>query len=222
MAISSIKAMLVAGMFILVTGAAEAGGNPHQKPCDRADLIGSAYGACNVYCEALDCDGPPDRRQARACEAARNRFFDLTGNVPPCEPVCPCASGWLNPDFVPDVLEATECLVQLSDGGEFIDLRLEGAPDENGDEPLSAAGLNIFDDDLAGYHSFQCFSERYEDQSFALSEDSGAFEMFNGFREEGDQFDRQQNGLFASCKAVFVRIVEENGIECVVDDSRSQ
>ena len=219
---SSLKTLLVATVFILGTGVAGAGGNSHQGVCEQADLIGSAYGACNVYCEALDCDGPPNPKRERACERALNRFIDLTGDVPPCEPMCPCASGWLNPDFVPAFLATSECSVYLSDSGELIELRLEGVPDENGNEPLSTASLYISDDDLEGFHALGCFSERYEDRLSVLSEDSGVFEMFNGFREEGDQFDRQQNDIFTSCKAVMLRIIEEHGVECILDDARSQ
>ena len=219
------RIFLVLSLILVVFGSSRADAGDlhrHQSVCDGAELVGAAYGACHVYCEALDCDGPPKPRRARACERALDRFWELTGEPPPCDPICPCAAGWLNPAFVPADLQAVECSVQINDFGEFIDLRLEGGPDENGDEPLSAAGVNIFDDGLAGFHSLGCFSERYENQSFVLSEDSGVFEMFSGFRDEGDDFDRQQTTLFASCKTVLMKMIDDTGAECLVDDTTGQ
>jgi len=222
MARSNFKTSLVTALFILSTGVAGAGGHGEQKVCDQADLIGSAYGACNVYCEALDCDGPPNPRRERACERALDRFIDLTGDVPPCVPLCPCAAGWRNPEFVPDFLAASECSMLLGDGFEVIELRLDGYPDENGAEPLSRASVYIGDDDVEGFHGLGCLSERYDDRLAEPSEDSGFFDMSNSFRVESDQLARQRNDIFTSCKAVMTRFIEENGIECVVDDVRSQ
>jgi len=103
-----------------------------------------------------------------------------------------------------------------------IELYLEGNPDENGAEPLSSASLYIADDDVEGFHGLGCQSERYEDRLAEPSEDSGLFDISNSFRVESDQLDRQRNDIFTSCKAVMTRFIEENGIECVVDDVRSR
>jgi hypothetical protein len=220
---SNLTWSLVTGVCIVCTGTLAAGQNQHnQSVCDEAGLIGATYGACNVYCEALDCDGPPDARREAACDRAFDRYFELSGEPPPCEPLCPCASGWLNPEFRPTDIVATECNVEISDFGTFMDLRLEGAPDENGDGSLSAAGLNTFDDDLAGFHMIACFSEHYANQEFVLSEDSGNFEMYSNFREEGVLFDLQQKVMFKSCKKVLRNITRRSGAECVVNDTRSR
>ena len=51
--------------------------------CD--DLSGKAYGLCNAYCEALDCDWNPNASE-RACEALRSNYSALTGESEfPCE-----------------------------------------------------------------------------------------------------------------------------------------
>jgi len=51
--------------------------------CDG--LKGKAYGLCNAYCEALDCDWDPNASK-RACEALRSRYSSLTGESKfPCE-----------------------------------------------------------------------------------------------------------------------------------------
>jgi len=203
---------------VLGVSGADAGDRHHQRTvCDEADLIGSAYAACHVYCEALDCDGPPNPRRERACERAGNWFFDLTGDLPPCEPLCPCASGWLNPEFLPTDIVATVCEVQTNENVKYFDLRLEGA-----DGSVSAASFNILDDDLAGFQGFGCFSEHYADGSQVLSENSGNFDMFTSFRNEGDLFDRQQNDFYSSCEALFQRLIEESGAECVPVGKRSR
>lgn len=215
---SRILVVLFFIVFALGVAGVDAGDRHHnQSVCDESDLFGAAYGTCHVYCEALDCDGPPNPRRERACERALDRFFDLTGTLPPCEPLCPCAAGWLSSEFLPDEIAAAVCDVQTSDYGQYYDLRLEGT-----DGSVSAASYNIFDDDFGGFHSFGCFSELYAAESGALSEDSGNFDMFTSFLNEGDLFDRQQNDMYSSCKAVFERIIEETGAECVTVDKRSR
>ena len=79
------QSILVLSLLVLFTGAAAA----QDDPC--AGLDGNAYGLCNAYCEAMDCDSPNQPASERACERKFQQFQLLTGEVPPCEGVtCPC------------------------------------------------------------------------------------------------------------------------------------
>ncbi len=61
------------------------------QPSDACDgETGAAWGLCNAYCEAMDCDGDP-QASANACLRIFDRFEQVTGRIPPCEvPHCPC------------------------------------------------------------------------------------------------------------------------------------
>ena len=54
----------------------------HAGVCD--DYNGQAFGLCNAYCEAMDCDGDPNANQ-NACDAVYANFSAATGEAPPCE-----------------------------------------------------------------------------------------------------------------------------------------
>lgn len=81
---------------------------------------GRAFGMCQAYCEALDCDGDPNA-DAQACSNVGSHFTSLTGRELPCETVveppdvdCPCLAfeGWSGA-FAPTV-EAYTCWEGLS------------------------------------------------------------------------------------------------------------
>lgn len=48
-----------------------------------ADYSGRAFGLCNAYCEATDCDEDPNADQ-NACDSLYDNFMDATGEEPPC------------------------------------------------------------------------------------------------------------------------------------------
>jgi hypothetical protein len=84
------------------TGAALALGTPDGLPPARESVCdaetGAAYGLCNAYCEAMDCelanDGDPGtepKASATACSKVRSKFQNVTGRDVTCE-ACPCAS----------------------------------------------------------------------------------------------------------------------------------
>ncbi len=94
-------------------------GDPPAVEEDCALESGAAFGLCNAYCEAMDCDCPtadnPEcepQASDRACTRVRDRFLQVTGRELPCdvavdpdpEPeACPCvgfAAGWADPNFV--------------------------------------------------------------------------------------------------------------------------
>jgi hypothetical protein len=57
-----------------------------EAVCDGQ--VGAAYGLCNAYCEAMDCDSDYPQASETACNKVGNKFMNLTGVQPPCE--CPC------------------------------------------------------------------------------------------------------------------------------------
>jgi hypothetical protein len=59
-----------------------------ETVCDGE--TGAAFGLCNAYCEAMDCDSPAHRASDTACSQVRRNFERKTGRPLPCEVVCPC------------------------------------------------------------------------------------------------------------------------------------
>ena len=56
-----------------------------ETVCDDAGLTGAAWGLCNAYCEAMDCDSPNTRASERACECVLENFRKASGGInPPC------------------------------------------------------------------------------------------------------------------------------------------
>jgi hypothetical protein len=55
---------------------------------DCEGLEGAAFGLCNAYCEALDCDDQLE--PMNACESLRSNYFKKTGaSAFPCDQTCP-------------------------------------------------------------------------------------------------------------------------------------
>jgi hypothetical protein len=46
--------------------------------------VGAAYGLCNAYCEAMDCDSDAPQASANACIKVANKFINITGLELPC------------------------------------------------------------------------------------------------------------------------------------------
>ena len=63
-----------------------------ESVCDG--LSGAAFGLCNSYCEAMDCDSPNPRASEQACSQVLDNFMKKTdGKLPPCSKpagMCPC------------------------------------------------------------------------------------------------------------------------------------
>lgn len=51
---------------------------------------GAAFGLCNAYCEAMDCESPAPQASPRACQRVLDNFLRHTGQMPPCAATCPC------------------------------------------------------------------------------------------------------------------------------------
>ena len=60
------------------------GQTPAQESvCDGQS--GAAFGLCNAYCEAMDCDSSSPQASATACDKVRAGFVRVTGVDIPCE-----------------------------------------------------------------------------------------------------------------------------------------
>jgi len=59
-----------------------------ESICDVED--GAAFGLCNAYCEAMDCETDNPSASATACAKVRDKFMNITGHDLPCENACPC------------------------------------------------------------------------------------------------------------------------------------
>lgn len=74
-------------------GAALASTPDGQTPAEETVCngeTGAAYGLCNAYCEAMDCESDNPSASATACSRVRTKFQNITGRDLPCENTCPC------------------------------------------------------------------------------------------------------------------------------------
>lgn len=93
--------VIVLALSLLVAGAAVAQPTPPEQfgtpdnmtpamedVCD--ETTGKANGLCVAYCEAMDCDSENPNASENACTKVGENFIRITGELPPCERVCPC------------------------------------------------------------------------------------------------------------------------------------
>ena len=85
---------LFLALLLLCTGAALATTPDGQTPSEETvcdSEAGAAYGLCNAYCEAMDCDSGNAQASPNACSKVRSKFQNITGRDLPCEAAsCPC------------------------------------------------------------------------------------------------------------------------------------
>ncbi len=137
---------LSAGHVSIVSAGTADGLTPSvETPCDEAGLTGSAWGLCNSYCEAKDCDYEFPRASMRSCARTLRNFYRVTdGLVPPCVntagddiPTCPCysASDLTTAmvdgcsDVVANFCDDEQCVLECSDPAFFA--FASSTPDEN-------------------------------------------------------------------------------------------
>ncbi len=91
---ASLALILAVAMHPLPARAEGKNGGPPEEACEAADLDAAAWGLCNAYCEAMDCDGDDPQASDRACERVlENWERHAEGRSIPCEQVeCPCWS----------------------------------------------------------------------------------------------------------------------------------
>jgi len=89
--VRSFISYILLGMFMPALVMAE--GTPDLLPpametvCDIES--GAAYGLCNAYCEAMDCDSLTPSASSTACQKVLDKFTQFTGRTFPCELDCP-------------------------------------------------------------------------------------------------------------------------------------
>ena len=112
MKIAVTKIIFLALMLTLFPMATAAKGPDGVTPakeyvCDS--LTGKAYGICNAYCEALDCDDSSKKASDNACDELYQKYTVLTGGSPPCYVLtvtaCPCFGDLTKEGFT----EKTDC-----------------------------------------------------------------------------------------------------------------
>lgn len=96
-----------------------------ETVCDGQ--AGAAFGLCNAYCEAMDCDSMDHRASDTACSRVKRNYERMTGRPLPCEVVCPCGAhlplfAAIGEGTVPveRCVADDEIISVLTPGGEFV------------------------------------------------------------------------------------------------------
>jgi hypothetical protein len=108
-----INALVLLAFAIPAVAKTPDGQTPSQETiCDS--YSGAAFGLCNTYCEAMDCESPEPHASATACSRVGDHFRRITGSDLPCEATCPCTALPLFAAFVDGTSTIAEC---VSGGG---------------------------------------------------------------------------------------------------------
>ena len=145
-----VRLILSLALLLLCTGAGAAlAQTPDELPpaletiCDME--TGAAYGLCNAYCEAMDCDSDNPSASETACSKVKSKFTNITGRALPCEAVvCPCAS---IPEFMATLSNINYCLGD----SEFI---IVGTDPIFPGFPFSTGPIDVAGPGGCGYFSF--------------------------------------------------------------------
>ncbi len=86
-----------------------------ETVCDGES--GAAFGLCNAYCEAMDCDSAAPQATESACERVRDDYVNITDLEVPCLDADPCSEEvclsfcqqCLDQDCPSDCIEFTFC-----------------------------------------------------------------------------------------------------------------
>jgi hypothetical protein len=87
---------LTFALLLICTGAALAQTPDGETPAEETvcdSETGAAYGLCNAYCEAMDCESESPNASETACTKVRDKFMNITGRDLPCEApdlICAC------------------------------------------------------------------------------------------------------------------------------------
>jgi len=88
--LSFTASILMSFLFVTVVSAE---GTPDGYPPAKESICdfesGAAYGLCNAYCEAMDCDSDTPNANDSACQKVSGKFTQVTGRDVPCAVPCP-------------------------------------------------------------------------------------------------------------------------------------
>ena len=86
----SAASILMSFLFVTVVSAE---GTPDGYPPAKESICdfeaGAAFGLCNAYCEAMDCDSDTPNANDSACQRVSDKFSQITGRNVPCAEPCP-------------------------------------------------------------------------------------------------------------------------------------
>lgn len=141
---------------LLCSGAALAQTPDGQTPAEETvcdSETGAAFGLCNAYCEAMDCESADPQASATACTKVKDKFTQLTGRSSlPCEApttcpppppgtACPCVDAF--PNFATVVIQfPTFC---SDDGSRVFMLASGGSIDATCSDPTLGSRCSYFD-----------------------------------------------------------------------------
>ncbi len=203
------------------------GGNHGRTPgvCEDAGLIGSAYAACNVYCEALDCDSDRPSGSERACENALARFEDLAdGSLPPCHApeglTCPCSAVWNGDRFFPEFPDPESIYCSVINGGdEFASLFLSMVDPSDWSTVFATTGFMGVADMENPREIVNCSSAK---ESIGQDPDTGVFQMENTYLPEAAGVYQFTRAIFDACQtdllALMGEVEERFGVVCETVD----
>lgn len=116
---------------VLSTGSTALAQTPDGEPpsvetvCDGQ--FGAAFGLCNAYCEAMDCDSVDAQASPTACEKVAAKFMKITGSMPPCvEPPGPMCDDLLSCTGCDTPADTDACCADNPDGS--------GCQDDDGED----------------------------------------------------------------------------------------
>jgi len=134
---------LLAAVLLVCSGATFAQTPDGMPPsletvCDTES--GAAFGWCNAYCEAMDCELANDNdpltephASANACDKVRTKFQQSTGRDMPCERSCPCSDPQIASYFASFIAGTSEfdadfCFTEpglITDGAYIVDASID-------------------------------------------------------------------------------------------------
>jgi hypothetical protein len=215
------KVIAIAFGAIVFTSTIHAQTPDGQTPADEGvcDLeSGAAYGLCVSYCEAMDCDSSEAVASSEACQNRFNRFFDLTGQEPPCESpppaesLCPCSTNWQHLELFPDPNSATFSGCSYSEVLDPYILLQIGKQDTSEQYRMIAANT----DSEVGDELSQCYS--YSGSEWSGNDLEGGVVLQNIYPESSEMFDQMQDAFYEACFQEVVKIAEHFGIECIPNE----